>query len=169
MALCGHIPAVNAARLAGDDMAAYVRLEPDGENMPLPTPEEALIYLMVMSSASDRDMSDPELGRIGEVVRTWPVFQDFDPQRIIEVAQECQHIVQDTHGLDEVLALANGVIPQRLRDTAYAAAFEVAAADLEMRMEEARILQRIADALGVDDDTVNAIEVAAKARAKTLT
>lgn len=137
--------------------------------MPLPTPEEALIYLMVMSSASDRDMSDPELGSIGEVVRSWPVFQDFDPERIIAVAQECQQIVQETHGLDEVLALANGVIPKRLRDTAYAAAFEVAAADLEMRIEEARILQRIADALGLDGDTVNAIEVAAKARAKTLT
>jgi tellurite resistance protein len=137
--------------------------------MPLPTPEEAMIYLMVMSSASDRDMSDPELGRIGEVVRSWPVFQDFDRDRLIEVAQECQVIVQGPDGLDEVLALAQGVIPKRLHDTAYAAAFEVAAADLEMRMEEARILQRITDALGLDEDVVNAIEVAAKARAKTLT
>lgn len=137
--------------------------------MPLPSPEEALIYLMVVSSASDRDMSDPELGRIGEVVRAWPVFQDFDRNRLIEVAQECQLIVQGPDGLDEVLALAQGVIPQRLRDTAYAAAFEVAAADLEMRMEEARILERIAEALTVDDKVVNAIEVAAKARGKTLT
>ncbi len=136
--------------------------------MPLPTPEEALIYLMVVSSASDRDMSDPELGRIGEVVRNWPV-QDFDRGRLIEVAQECQMIVQGHDGLDEVLALANGVIPQRLRDTAYAAAYEVAAADLEMRMEEARILQRIADALGIDEDVVSAIEIAGKARAKMLT
>lgn len=137
--------------------------------MPLPTPEEALIYLMVISSASDREMSDAELGRIGEVVRTWPVFQDFEQDHLIEVAQQCQVIVQGHDGLDEVLALAQGVIPQRLRDTAYAAAFEVAAADLEMRMEEARILQRIADALGVDEDIVNAIEVACKARGKTLT
>lgn len=137
--------------------------------MPLPTPEEALIYLMVISSASDREMSDAELGRIGEVVRTWPVFQDFEQDHLIEVAQQCQVIVQGHDGLDEVLALAQGVIPQRLRDTAYAAAFEVAAADLEMRMEEARILQRIADALGVDEDVVNAIEVACKARGKTLT
>lgn len=137
--------------------------------MPLPTPEEALIYLMVVSSAADRDMSDPELGRIGEVVRAWPVFQDFDRSRLIEVAQECQVIVQSRDGLDEVLALAQGVLPQRLRDTAYAAAYEVAAADLEMRMEEARILQRIADALGIDEEVVSAIEIAGKARAKTLT
>jgi tellurite resistance protein len=137
--------------------------------MPLPTPEEALIYLMVVSSAADRDMSDLELGRIGDVVRSWPIFADFDRNRLIEIAQECQMIVQGPEGLDEVLALARGVIPQRLCDTAYAAAFEVATADLEMRMEEARILQRIADALGVDDDLVHAIEIAAKARHKSLT
>ncbi len=137
--------------------------------MPLPTPEEALIYLMVVSSAADRDMSDLELGRIGDVVRSWPIFADFDRNRLIEIAQECQMIVQGLEGLDEVLALARGVIPQRLCDTAYAAAFEVATADLEMRMEEARILQRIADALGVDDDLVHAIEIAAKARHKSLT
>lgn len=137
--------------------------------MRLPTTEEAMIYLMVMASASDRDMSDAELGRIGDVVGLWPVFEDFNPQEIIPVAQECQAIVQGADGLDEVLALAQGVIPKRLRDTAYAAAFEVAAADQEMRIEEARMLQRIADALGVDADMVRAIEIAAKARGKTLT
>ena len=34
-------------------------------------------------------------------------------------------------------------MPERLHDTAYAAAFEVAAVDLEMRMEELRVLQLI--------------------------
>jgi hypothetical protein len=38
--------------------------------MPNPTVHEALIYLMVVASASDRDMSDPELGLIGKVVRS---------------------------------------------------------------------------------------------------
>ncbi|TIM60124.1 MAG: Tellurite resistance protein TerB, partial [Mesorhizobium sp.] len=45
--------------------------------MPLP-PHEALIHLMVITSASDRDMTDVELARIGDVVRSWPVFEDFD-------------------------------------------------------------------------------------------
>ena len=40
--------------------------------MPLLTPHEALIYLMVITSASDRDMTDVELARIGDVVRSWP-------------------------------------------------------------------------------------------------
>lgn len=137
--------------------------------MPNPTVHEALIYLMVVASASDRDMSDPELGLIGKVVRSWPVFEDFDSDRLIEVAQDCQLIVQADNGLDEVLALARGVIPKRLQDTAYAAAFEVAAVDLEMRIEEARILQRLGEALDIDEDTINAIQIAGKARHRTLT
>ena len=137
--------------------------------MPSPTIHEALIYLMVVSSASDRDMSDPELGRIGEVVRNWPVFEDFNRDHLIEVAQDCQLIVQSENGLDEVLAIARGIIPKRLQDTAYAACFEVAAADLEMRLEEARILQRLGDVLDIDDETMRAIERAGKARHRTLT
>lgn len=137
--------------------------------MPNPTVHEAMIYLMVIASASDRDMSDPELGSIGKVVKSWPVFEDFEHDRLIEVAQDCQTLVQSSEGLDEVLALARGIIPKRLHDTAYAAAFEVAAADLEMRLEEARILQRLGDALDIEEDTMNAIEVAGKARVRTLT
>ena len=63
---------------------------------------EALIYLMVVTSASDRDMTDVELARLGEVVRTWPVFMDFAPERLVEVAQDCQRLVQ------EELERANG-------------------------------------------------------------
>ena len=107
-----------------------------------PHVHEALIYLMVVTSASDRDMSDPELGLIGEVVRSWPIFEDFDSDRLIEVAQDCQLLLHEKDGLEGVLARAR-LIPERLHDTAYAAAFEVTAVDLEMRMEEARILQRL--------------------------
>jgi tellurite resistance protein len=134
-----------------------------------PSVHEALIYLMVVASASDRDMSDPELGRIGQVVRSWPVFQDFETHRLIEVAQECQLIVQSENGFEQVLSIANAVIPKRLHDTAYAAAFEVAAADLEMRMEEARVLQRLAEALDISVKTVDALGIAGKARCRTLT
>lgn len=138
--------------------------------MPKPSTQEALIYLMVVCSASDRDMSDPELGRIGEVVRTWPVFEDFDRDRLVEVAQDCQRLIASSaNGLDEILAIARAAIPTRLRDTAYAAAFEVAAADLEVRVEEARILQRAGEALDIDNDTMRAVALAGKARHRSLT
>lgn len=137
--------------------------------MPLPNAHEALIYLMVITSASDRDMTDVELARIGEVVKSWPVFVDFDQKRLIGVAQDCQELLHEEPGLEGVLELARRAIPERLHDTAYAAAFEVASVDLEMRMEEVRILQRLRHHLSVDALTVAAIERATKARHRTLT
>lgn len=137
--------------------------------MPLPTVHEALIYLMIVTSAADRDMAHIELGSIGEVVRTWPVFEDFEKSRLLDVAQDCQVLLSAENGLEHVLELAHRVIPTRLRDTAYAAVFEVAAADLEMRLEEARILQRVREHLEIDALSVAAIEMATKARVRTLT
>jgi tellurite resistance protein len=137
--------------------------------MPLPTPHEALIYLMVITSASDRDMTDVELARIGDVVRSWPVFEDFNRDRLIAVAQTCQRMLHEKDGLEGVLASVAEALPERLRDTAYAAAFEVAAVDLEMRMEEVRVLQLVRRQLELDTLTVAAIGRAAKARLRTLT
>lgn len=132
-------------------------------------PHEALIYLMVITSAVDREMTDVELARIGNVLKTWPVFQDFDDWKLIRVAQECQERLQARDGLSTILAKVSSVLPERLHDTAYAAAFEVATVDLEMRMEELRVLEIIRAALSIDEQTVDALERSAKARHRTLT
>jgi tellurite resistance protein len=137
--------------------------------MTLPSPHEALIYLMVVTSAADRDMTDVEMGRIGAVLKTWPIFQDFDDWKLIRVAQDCQQRLQAANGLDAMLADVSRVLPRRLHDTAYAAAFEVASVDLEMRMEELRVLELIRASLSVDAETIAAIERATKARHRTLT
>lgn len=133
------------------------------------TAHEALIYVMVITSASDRDMTDDELARIGLVTRSWPVFVDFDEGRLIAVAKDCQKLLHDGKSLDGILELARKSIPERLHDTAYALAMEVASADLEMRMEEVRVMQRLRQHLDLDDETVNAIERASKARHRMLT
>ena len=137
--------------------------------MTLPSPHEALIYLMVVTSAADRDMTDIEMARIGNVLKTWPIFQDFDDWKLIRVAQDCQQLLQAENGLDSILADVRRTLPRRLHDTAYAAAFEVAAVDLEMRMEELRVLQLLRQELAVDPLTVAAIERANKARHRSLT
>ena len=130
---------------------------------------EALVYLMVITSASDRDMTDVELARIGSVVRSWPVFEDFDSNRLIDIARACQKMLGGEGGLSSVLDRVRAAIPERLHDTAYAMAFEVASADMEMRMEERRVLQLLRRDLAVDEATVSAIERATKARHRALT
>ncbi|MGE0502148.1 MAG: tellurite resistance TerB family protein [Rhizobiaceae bacterium] len=137
--------------------------------MPKPSVHEAMIYLMVVTSASDRDMTDLELGRIGEVVHSWPVFVDFDSNRLVDVARDCQKLLHEEAGLEGVLKAVAAIIPGRLHDTAYAAAFEVAAVDLEMRLEEARIMERLRAVLDLEQEHADAIERAAKARHRMLT
>ncbi len=137
--------------------------------MPKPTAHEALIYLMVVVSASDREMTDDELAHIGDSVRTWPIFLDYDPDRLVEAARDCQKLLQQEGGVDKVFALVLDAVPLHLHDTAYAAAVEVAVIDREMRLEERRILDRLRSWLAIEDETARAILLSAKARHKTLT
>jgi hypothetical protein len=133
------------------------------------TPQEALIYLMVVVSASDRDMTDSELAAIGRVVQSLPVFQGFDKNRVLPVARECQKIVHRDNGLATVLAIVADTLPERLHDTAYAVAVDIAAADLLERMEELRVLRLLREQLDIDKETAVAIHRAALARHRRLT
>ena len=55
---------------------------------------EALIYAMVTLSASDRNMTDKELRKIGDVVQTLPIFADFNRDRLVQVAEACGSILR---------------------------------------------------------------------------
>ena len=131
------------------------------------SPPEALIYAMVTLSAADRTMTDNELMKIGDIVKTLPIFNDFDQERLVPVAEACGALLQDEDGLDTVLAIVAGSLPEKLHETAYALAVEVAVADLHVEQEELRFLQMLRDALHVDALTVAAIERAARARYRT--
>ena len=128
---------------------------------------DALIYAMVTLSASDRTMTDRELMKIGDIVNTTPVFRDFDHDRLVTVAEACGEVLQGDDGLSAVLDIIAGSLPQRLHDTAYALAVEVAAADLHVEQEELRFLQLLRDRLDLDKLTVAAIERGARARYRT--
>ena len=131
--------------------------------------QEALIHLMVIAASSDAKVSDRELEIISRLVTRLPVFEGFERDHLGQVAAEAIDLIKDSSNLDKVLAMVLGAVPERLHDTAYAAAFEVAAVDLEMRMEEVRVLQLIRRQLDLDTLTVAAIGRAAKARLRTLT
>ena len=132
------------------------------------TPQEAAIYLMVIISASDREMDDSELARIGAIVRTLPAFRDFEQSQTLLVAQDCQKWLQRENGLDEILDAASAAIPETAHDMVYAIAVDVAIANLKVRPEEVRLLQILRERLTLDRATVTAIERAAKARHRTF-
>ncbi len=129
--------------------------------------QEALIYTMVIVSASDNAMADPEMQFIGKTVQYLPVFQGFDASSLIEVAQDCSKRLQPENGMNEVLDLIARTLPARLYDTAYALGVEVAASDLTLQKEEIRILQIFRDRFHLDKLTAAAIEHSAIARYRT--
>lgn len=128
------------------------------------SPQDALVYTMVLASAVDRDMNDQELGHIGDLVKSLPVFAPFDKSRLIDVSRECHQLVSGPLGLDGVLLIIRDALPERLRDTAYALAVDVSSADLILKREELRFLSLLRDALSLDKLTCAALERSAIAR-----
>lgn len=124
----------------------------------------ALIYVMVTTSAVDRAMTDAELARIGEIVSKLPIFDDFNKDSLVKTAQDCGEVLSADDGLEHVLVLIRANLPKKLRETAYAVALEVAAADLDVRPEETRFLEMLRDALDLDKLTIAAIERGIRAR-----
>ena len=128
----------------------------------------ALVYVMVTVSAVDRAMTDDELHRIGEIVSNLPIFSDYDDNDLVKTAEACGEILSADGGLQQVLRLVRGALPEKLRETAYAVALEVAAADRLVRPEETRFLEMLGDTLELDRMTTAAIERGIRARNTTL-
>ncbi|MEK7264527.1 MAG: tellurite resistance TerB family protein [Pseudomonadota bacterium] len=132
------------------------------------TPQEAVIYLMVMASASDGRMSERELRSIGRVVRSFPLFSASDEEGLVDMAEACGVLMSSEGGLQKVLTAAASCLPEHLGETAYAAVVEVITADENLDMTEIRVLELIRNTLKVSDEGAAAIEHAARARHMTL-
>ena len=136
--------------------------------MKTPTVQEALVHLMVVISASDREMADPELSGIGALVHSLPVFNGFPHHRILEVAQETQAWVQRERGLEEILDAVRDVLPKRLHPTAYLVAAEVAVTDLHVDPAEVRLLEVLRERLDLTREIVDAIDLSVRIRNRRL-
>jgi tellurite resistance protein len=125
---------------------------------------DALIYCMVLTSAADQQMSDTELDAIRGIIGYLPVFRDYDPSGMNQTATDCLAMLDDEDGIDHILARVKESLPERLRETAYALAVEVAAADLHATEEELNLLQIIRQKLELDRLICAGIERGARAR-----
>lgn len=132
------------------------------------TPHMALVYLMVLVSASDSEMTDSELKRIGEIVNTLPAFADYDAEKLVTDAETCAEILDADGGLEAVMGLVKEAIPEGAGDIAYAIACDIAVVDVHLSQEELRVLEMIRHTLMVDRLTAAAIERGAAARARVL-
>ena len=78
---------------------------------------EALVHTMVIAAVSDKDVSDRELDRFAALISRWPVFDEFDLERLPEVASTCVDTINKA-GLDALLGQISETLEPRLQETA---------------------------------------------------
>ncbi len=132
------------------------------------TPQDALVAMMIATSASDERIRTTELVTIERIVNHLPVFADYDQERIREVAGEVFDLFAEEDGLDRLFELVRQTLPDRLWETAYALACDVAVSDGMLGEAELRMLEEIRHELKVDRLHAAAIERGARARHLTL-
>lgn len=135
------------------------------EQTPHPmTPQDCLVALMVAISASDENIRTAELVKIQSAVNMLPVFAEFDIDRINTISQTVFDLFEQEDGLDALFGLIRDNLPERLFETAYALACDVAAADGSLAETELRLLEEIRYELNIDRLHAAAIERGARAR-----
>ena len=128
------------------------------------SPQDALIAIMIATSASDAEIRTAELVTIQQLVNHLPVFADYDVDRMRQIAATVFDLFEEEDGLDTLFALVRDALPKHLAETAYALACDVAASDGNLEQEELRLLQEIRHELGIDRLHAAAIERGARAR-----
>ncbi len=119
---------------------------------------------MIAVSASDESIRTAELVKIQSQVNHLPVFADYDESRIPEMSGLVFDLFEQEDGLDALFGLLRANLPERLFETAYALACDVAAADGTLREAELRLLEEIRYELEMDRLHAAAIERGARAR-----
>lgn len=137
------------------------------ETPPL-TAQDALVAIMVAVSASDENIRTAELVTIERMVNHLPVFADFDLDRVAPVARTVLELFEEDEGLDALFGLVREALPEKLFETAYVMACDVAAADGRLGEVELRLLEEIRYELSIDRLAGAAIERAARARHMVL-
>lgn len=128
------------------------------------TPEDTLVAIMFAVSASDETIRTAELVTIERIVNHLPAFANFDASRIREITNAVLDLWAEEDGVDMLWDAVRQALPERLYETAYAMACDVAAADGHAREGELRLLEDMRYQLDIDRLHAAAIERAARAR-----
>jgi tellurite resistance protein len=132
--------------------------------LPAFTAQDALVAIMVTVSVSDETIRTAELVAIERQVNHLPVFAQYDIDQVRVVAQTVYKLMEEEDGLDTLFAMVRNALPERLFETAYALACDVAAADGKLGQSELRLLEEVREELDIDRLHAAAIERGARAR-----
>lgn len=131
-------------------------------------PQEALVCTMVLVAAADDAISDREIGVMAGLVQTLPAFQDFSSQRLDVATEAAIGLLGEDDGLSHAGAMIRDALTPHLRETAYALACEVVAADRAASQAVLRMLEFVMTELHLDPLVAAAIERATRARYRRI-
>jgi len=126
--------------------------------------QDCLVAVMIAVSASDADIGTAELMKIQSALNMLPVFAEYDNDRLSVMSTTVFELFEQEDGLDALFGLVRESLPDRLYETAYALACDVAAADGTLEDAELRLLEEIRYELNLDRLHAAAIERGARAR-----
>ena len=135
---------------------------------PSMTAQDALCAVMIAVSVSDEHIQTSELVKITNIINNLQVFANYDADHAPRVSRTVFELFAEEDGLDALFGLIRDALPERLNETAYALACDVAAADGEIAQSELRMLEEIRYELNIDRLHAAAIERGARARHTTL-
>jgi tellurite resistance protein len=131
------------------------------------TPQDALVAVMIATSASDEALRTSELVTIERIVNHLPVFMGYDQDRLKLVSQTVFDLFEEEDGIEALFGLIRDALPEKLYETAYAMACDVAAADGRLGQGELRLLEEMRYELDIDRLAAAAIEHGARVRHRT--
>ncbi len=127
-------------------------------------PQEALVCTMVLVAATGGGITDREIGVMSGLVQTLPVFHVFSSERLAAATEAAIALLREEDGLNHAGRLVREALEPRLRETAYALACEVVAADRFAEQDSLRMLEFVKAELHLDPLVAAAIERGARAR-----
>ncbi len=127
-------------------------------------PQEALVCTMVLVAAAGDGISDREIGTMAGLVQTVPAFRGFSTSRVAAATDSVVALLREAEGLKHAAKLIRDALEPRLRETAYALACDVLAADRSSDQDSLRMLELIKTELNLDALVAAAIERGARAR-----
>jgi hypothetical protein len=127
-------------------------------------PHGALIYTMVIVTGAETNLPPTEVAIIGDIVGHLPVFRNFDRGKLAGHLNACATLLLRDDGLNATLEAIKQALPANLRETAYAIACDLVAADGEATQEELQLLELMRETLQIDRLIAAAIERGTRAR-----
>ena len=131
-------------------------------------PHGALIYTMVIVTGAEANLPPTEVAIIGDIVGHLPVFRNFDRGKLGGHLNACASLLLRDDGLNATLEAIKTALPANLRETAYAIACDLVAADGEATQEELQLLELMRETFQIDRLIAAAIERGTRARFQTV-